>query len=353
MKQEILEHLEQLVSYDTRNPPRAITPELGLWAYLKDQLPSAFEITVIDHGQGSMSFLAVRGQPELLFNVHLDTVPTAEGWATDPHKMAVCDGKAYGIGVCDIKGAAAVLLTLARNTDHELAMLFTTDEEAGGGVCVKEFVKTDHPYRRVVVAEPTSCEAILSHRGISSAWLTFAGASAHSSTATPDSAIHKAVAWMTQALEQAAKRKADGEDIRYNIGRIEGGIKPNMIAAEAQVRCGFRVPPGYRAEDVLGGFREIEPAPVTFDVTFNGPALPDRPQPDKDARIKAWMEGAGVTVGEPVNFWTEASLFSQAGLDALVLGSGNIEQAHAVDEWVAIEQLEHLYEIYRRLTDGS
>jgi acetylornithine deacetylase len=53
--------------------------------------------------------------------------------------------------------------------------------------------------------------------------------------------------------------------------------------------------------------------------------------------------------GDGLDFWTEASLFSEAGTPALVLGPGHIEQAHVVDEWVALEQLERAVGIYRNL----
>ncbi|HWU70875.1 MAG TPA: M20/M25/M40 family metallo-hydrolase, partial [Pseudoxanthomonas sp.] len=49
----------------------------------------------------------------------------------------------------------------------------------------------------------------------------------------------------------------------------------------------------------------------------------------------------GLPVGNAVDFWTEASLFSQAGLTALVYGPGDIAQAHTADEWVSLEQLRH------------
>ena len=51
----------------------------------------------------------------------------------------------------------------------------------------------------------------------------------------------------------------------------------------------------------------------------------------------------------PVSFWTEASLFAQAGIPAIVLGPGSIAQAHVVDEWVSLEQLERALEIYKNL----
>ena len=54
-----------------------------------------------------------------------------------------------------------------------------------------------------------------------------------------------------------------------------------------------------------------------------------------------------------MDFWTEASLFSAAGLPALVLGPGNIAQAHLTDEWVALSQLQRAYELYGQLVNAD
>ena len=56
--QAILQHLEQLVAFDTRNPPRAIDCE-GIFGYLRAQLPG-FRCDITDHGAGAVSLLAVR-----------------------------------------------------------------------------------------------------------------------------------------------------------------------------------------------------------------------------------------------------------------------------------------------------
>ena len=54
-----------------------------------------------------------------------------------PHwSCGIDDGKAWGRGACDIKGAAACLLALADQTSAPMALLFTTDEEGGEGCCV-------------------------------------------------------------------------------------------------------------------------------------------------------------------------------------------------------------------------
>ena len=86
---------------------------------------------------------------------------------------------------------------------------------------------------------------------------------------------------------------------------------------------------------------------ATWQVPFSGPPLPTD---GRDvAKAQAFVERHALETGPAVNFWTEASLFAQAGYPAIVLGPGNISQAHVVDEWVSLEQLEKALVIYAKL----
>ena len=69
----------------------------------------------------------------------------------------------------------------------------------------------------------------------------------------------------------------------------------------------------------------------------------------KDTAAGDFVEKHDIEAGPAVDFWTEASLFAQAGMPAIVLGPGNIAQAHVLDEWVSIEQLESALKIYTKL----
>src|SRR5580765_2201515 len=123
-----IEHLRALVAFDTRNPPRTIGTG-GIFDYLRAHL-SGFACDVTDHGAGAISLFAVRGKPKILFNVHLDTVPDSPHWSASPFELRVAQDRAIGLGACDIKGAAAALLTAASMSQGDAAFLFTTDEEA-------------------------------------------------------------------------------------------------------------------------------------------------------------------------------------------------------------------------------
>lgn len=402
-----LRHLRALVGYDTRNPPRAIGTG-GIFDYLRAHLPG-FEVTVTDYGAGAVTLHAVRGRPEVLFNVHLDTVPDSPHWTADPHVLRVTADRAIGLGACDIKGAAAALLAVANASDGDMALLLSTDEEANDPRCIAGFLRAFPPrpegllplppgegrgegtggagtpalaepsppaplpqgegshrqgegrYRAVIVAEPTRGEAVLAHRGIHSVQMRFAGQAGHASgeQRPSDSAVHQLVRWGAAALDyvqaQAHERFGGLTGLRFNIGRVEGGIKANMIAPTADVRFGFRPLPTMDPDRLLEAFRTlVEPHPVAFEELFRGPSLPAGDTAAAEARRLAARDLAdelGIPVGNAVDFWTEAALFSAAGYTAFVYGPGDIAQAHTADEWVALDQLEHYAETIHRIVE--
>ena len=354
-----LAHLRALVAFDTRNPPRAIDTG-GIFNYLRAQLPG-FEVSVTDFGAGAVSLHAVRGAPKYLFNVHLDTVPGSPAWTADPHTLRITDDHAIGLGACDIKGAAAGLLAVAQASDGPLALLFSTDEEANDPRCIAGFLREPHAYEAVIVAEPTKGEAVLAHRGIQSVLMRFAGHAGHASgEQNPgDSALHQAMRWGNAALDfvaaQAHERFGGLTGLRFNIGRLEGGIKANMIAPSAEVRFGMRPLPTMDPDQLLARFRLlVEPQPTEFFETFRGPPLPAGDTANAEANrlvARDLADELDIPVGNAVDFWTEAALFSAAGYIAFVYGPGDIAQAHSADEWVALDQLRHYATVIYRIVD--
>jgi len=288
--------------------------------------------------------------------VHLDTVPDSPHWSASPFALRVDGERAIGLGACDIKGAAAALLTAAAVSPTDIALLFTSDEEANDARCVAAFLSQKRPFESVIVAEPTRCEAVLAHRGISSVLMRFAGRAGHASggNALTDSALHQAIRWGGKALDfvaaQSHQRFGGMTGLRFNVGRVEGGIKPNMIAPSAELRFGFRPLPSMDADDLLAAFRACaDSAPVEFVETFRGPSLPAGDVACAERKRLAARDLAdqfGLAIGNAVDFWTEASLFSRAGYTTFVYGPGDIAQAHTADEFVDLSQLQQITQSY-------
>lgn len=353
-----LEHLARLVGFDTRNPPRAIDGA-GIFAYLRDHLaPHGLRCDTVDLGDGCVYLLATRGAPQLLINVHVDTVPADPAWPTDPHRLIVTDERAIGLGACDIKGAAACLLTALEHTTGPVALLFSSDEEAGSSRCIRDFL-AHHQFPHVLVAEPTRCAAVLEHRGIGTATIDFTGIGGHASAARAlhDSAVHEAVRFSARALDHAAAGidRGDGllRGLRLNLGSIEGGLKANMIAATARVRLGLRPPPELPPQAALAELATFaDPTRSRFTPGFLAPPLPAcGPERLADARTRArsLAESLSLAIAAPVDFWTEAALFSESGAAALVYGPGDIAQAHTAGEWVHLADLIKATDDYHRI----
>ena len=348
----VLKHLDSLIAFDTQNPPRSLSADALIFGWISDVLGPDFEIELTDHGLGRISMLAVRGKPSLLFNVHLDTVPVIKGSRFPALEMTLDDDRVYGRGSCDIKGAAACLLEIAGATDAPMALLFTTDEEGASGVCVAEFVRSEQSraFKQVIVAEPTDCLAVLSHRGYLSVKGQFSGVSGHSSEprALQDNALHKLSAWVAAAVGKAGQMDTEGRRPCFNVGEVHGGIKSNVIADQANLHWSARLSPGDSNEDFLSSMTALDSSgSASWHVPFSGPPLPTGGRDISQAQ--AFVDRHDLKSGPAVSFWTEASLFAQAGIPAIVLGPGNIAQAHVLDEWVSVDQLELALGIYTNL----
>ena len=231
-------------------------------------------------------------------------------------------------------------------------MLFTSDEEGAGGCCVANFLDSGvaRQFEQVIVAEPTCCKAVLGHRGFLSVKTRFQGIPGHSSEARAlqENANHQMARWAAGALQVAEGRKDSEIDPGscMNIGVVDGGSKSNVIAGSAFVHWSARLQPGESNDEFLREKSRLVPHETLKRGT--GKCRSGASHCLQAARTTSQPGGSAMThelpLGEAVDFWTEASLFSAAGLPALVLGPGDIAQAHVSDEWVELEQLETAYE---------
>ncbi len=169
-------------------------------------------------------------------------------------------------------------------------------------------------------------------------------------------AIHRALRWGTACFASIAGDEPYGDnplnDVRMNVGTIEGGVKPNMIAAKASLGFNLRTAPAQDQEAVMDYMRSLAPEGhlTRWHTRFLAPALPDDTRGEQAVEDSmALAERNGLECVPAVDFWTEGALFSEGGMDVIVLGSGDIADAHTADEPVALAELNEMYDIYTRL----
>ncbi|HET6148485.1 MAG TPA: M20/M25/M40 family metallo-hydrolase [Polyangia bacterium] len=344
----VRDRLAELVSFDTQNP-------MGRERPLCDKLASdlrALGAAAVDVADvGAHAYVYARfgaAPPRLLLNAHVDTVPANSGYTTAPHALTARDGRLVGLGAADTKGAiAAILCALAsRRPAAPLGVLFSGDEERSGS-CMRAFLDSPHArgLERAVVCEPTSCRVGARHRGIGAAEASTTGPGGHSSrvdfVANPIAILARAAVALDDFARQQRDQGPEGfRGICLNVAAIGGGIAFNVIPTRGSLLLSLRPAPGTVVADVMAEIERraraaVAPHPLQWEVRKVNPAFTTRDLP-------AFEPLLGARARQPVDlaFWTEAALLSEAGIDAVVFGPGDIAQAHATDEFVAPAELE-------------
>lgn len=340
--------LQPLIQHRTTNPGG---DEGALARYLAAELRArnADEVVVGDTRRGDGTpgawVFARWGQPKLVINAHLDTVPANDGWTADPFTARITGDRVIGLGACDTKGAiAAAIAALDDCRPRDVALLFTGDEEHGTA-CLRDFLKTDHArgLTTAIVCEPTGCRPGFKHRGILALRFTLAGHGGHSSMADHRPAPIADLARLAVAVHAWGQARKDQGPEGYqglcvNVAGLDGGVAFNVIPETATLSVSIRPPPGADQaalqEELTAMAKEIVPA-ATVSVEID-----HRPFVARDPKALEALLGDDAAQPLDIAFWTEAALLSEAGVNAVVWGPGDIALAHAPDEYVEIAQLE-------------
>ena len=323
-----------------------------------------------------VTWAASPGAPWLLFDSHLDTV-RVDGMTIDPLVVEVRDGRMYGRGTCDTKGTGAAMLWALRqyaDSDRQpnsIAILFSVDEEFGMNG-VRSFITNDYAAlgvrpRGAIVGEPTMLRPIVAHNGCVRWRITTTGVAVHSSDPSRGvSAIRKMVDVMAaiegRYIPALTRRHPLTGKAQCSINIIRGGQQINVIPDECTIDLDRRVIPGEERADVMPAVQAIldaltaaDPAlHVTQTPIFSCPPL----SPAADAsflgivqRVLGEMRLPAEAVGGP--YATDGGDLAVTGLPIVVIGPGDVAQAHTKDEWLALDQLHGGVELYRRLMQAD
>ncbi len=350
---DVVELLQRLIAVDTHNPGG---DEPRLCADLGERLRAlggdVRVETVTREGAIGAYVIATWGRPRLIINAHVDTVPANEGWSHDPFAARVADGRVYGLGACDTKAAiAATLCALETTPGHDLAVIFSGDEENRGTV-VRAALERERrllgDVTRAIVCEPTSLQAGVRHRGILALEARIDGRGGHSSRADHEpaalyDAARLAVAYGQWGIEQREHGPSGFTGMCLNVAKLDGGIAFNVIPSEARLSVSVRPPPGSDVEKVRDELFALAGAVVPrarLTVPIINPTFATRNRDDFPAEL-----GPAVDLA----FWTEAALWSEMGIDCVVWGPGDIAHAHAPDEFVPIVELEQARDVLTQI----
>lgn len=297
------------------------------------------------------------------FFSHSDTVPGAEeSWT--PYDPAVKDGLLYGRGSCDMKGPlAATMIAAAEVNEKDLAapvyVVVSADEEVGYGgakqVCEESALLNGSGWPAMaVVAEPTELEPVYAHKGGYHVIVVAHGRAAHTSTDEGTSANLLIAPFLAEMTELAKQFKTDESFMNrefdpptngFNIVLNDGNCASNVTAARTECVISLRSMPNDRIEDAIATIVD-KAKKYDLEASHKGKQAF---YVERDAPIvQHALRATGLPTAKTVPYGTEALLF-QNHTQCVILGPGNIAQAHTVGEFIKVDELEQATNVYKKM----
>ncbi len=323
----------------------------------------------------------------ILIAGHSDCVPvTGQAWTSPPFEPTERAGRLYGRGACDMKAYLGIFAGLARefataSLSEPVYFAVTWGEETscdGARELVKQLDHLGIHPRIAYVGEPTMMEVVTAHKSMNSMEIQFNGIAAHSSLLPRGlNAIRYAaefIQWFhTEIIDRGI---AEGpHDPAFVVPHLTGGVNllsggnaGNTVPASASLTLEYRALPSADAIEIA---RRITRKVDEIDAAMKA-ALPSAPadpvqaeQVGASLRIRSLLypldagtDGDAVqvarTLGRPVSetkvtYGTEAGIYEAAGMSAVVVGPGDIAQAHGANEYVDVAQLDECEAFFRAL----
>ena len=350
--------------FDQNN--RQVIKRLANWL---DPLGCSVEIMPLSGHPDKANLIATlgKGPGGLVLAGHTDTVPWDEGrWSVDPFRLTQKDDRLYGLGTADMKAFLALAIEAASQFDasqfREPLILIATADEESSMAGARALVDAKRPQARyAVIGEPTGLRPIRLHKGILMEAIHLRGRSGHSSDPSlGNSALEGMHAIISELLRWRAELQAEHRNPLFavpvptlNLGHIHGGDNPNRICADCELHIDLRPLPGMEIQALRHTLQTrlatvIEGTALELDChpLFEGTPAMETSATSDIVRVTEALTGHSATSAA---FGTEGPYLNSLGIETVVLGPGDIDQAHQPDEYLACERIPPTIELLKQL----
>lgn len=369
--------LEKLVSY----PTVSNCSNIELIDFVCNYCESfGSRLVYLPDSSGSKASVMLRFGPDapggIILSGHTDVVPALEeDWQSDPFSLVQKNDRLYGRGTVDMKGFIASVISAAAQAprpEKPVYLALTYDEEVGC-LAAPSLIEASLPLisdpHAVIVGEPSSMKPITAHKSITEYRTEFKGISGHSSKPHLGlNAIELAHEYISSLLKIAeffrnqpsplpkAPENCKPAYTTVQVGTIRGGSATNVIPDRCMISYDLR---SFYSADKAYFENEIEQAMRSIINKYSLPEnaiqtgkscdVPPLEPEQSNPAISLASRLCGRQSTEWAPYATEAGQYQAAGLPALILGPGSIEQAHQIDEWIEISQLNSSEEMIRNI----
>ncbi|WP_424016573.1 M20 family metallopeptidase [Halorientalis pallida] len=302
------------------------------------------------------------GEPTLALVGHHDVVPPDDSQVDgDEYVIEERDGRIYGRGTADMKGALAAAMVAFRDADPACELVFASfvGEEVGG-VGARHAIENGFAPDYAVVTEgstgysgPQTTDVAVAHKGRRGSTITARGEAAHASEVEQGAnAIYRA----TDAVDVVRDLDFPSTDVLGHsmsgsvaVTEIEGGSAMNVIPERCEFTVDERTVPGERAP--LSRVEDVEG--VEWTVEQDLPPMACGDAQFADAVLYAADDAQENTPEHVVKpHATDAGWLSDAGTDCVICGIAEPGEAHTATESASLAVIERCERIYRGLADS-
>jgi acetylornithine deacetylase len=313
----------------------------------------------------------VRGAPRLCVDGHLDVVAAGtEQWARDPWSGDIDDGFVHGRGSADMKGAVAAALhavaaVAAAGGAAGDIVLWAVASEEDGGLGTFAALERDDAFAACVIPEPTGFDVACAQAGALTFTGVIPGVAAHAAVRLEGVSaidryipVHQALA----ELERELNTHVDHPLMRrhrlpypVSVGRVDAGRWSSSVPDRLVFEGRVGVPVGVDSATVRARLEEVvrHACPETV-LTWTGGRFNPGQTAAEHPFAQLVIAATGDELGRPpravgVPYGADMRLFCERGIPCVMVGTPGLESAHAVDERVAVADLEALARILVRV----
>lgn len=349
---DVIPILKELIKLKTENPPGFT---MNAVKYLEEELEECgIHSKIQEYSEGKANIIAEYGDgvKSIILTGHLDTVPAGDEnkWKFPPFGSIEDDGKIYGRGSTDMKGAVAAFIAIMKylkennvKINKKIVFLGTSDEEIGmdGAVVAKDSGIMEN-CDFVVVGEPTDLKVAIAEKGTLWIKVKVEGESAHGSTPHLGINAIETAAEVIPLMKTAIpnfEHKILGKST-LNIGKIEGGTLINVVPEYCEFKCDYRVVADElrgqikeKIEDIVKSVNNRSEAKVSIEIIHEVPAIELKDPPEfLQILAKNAKQSEDEFIG--VNYGTDgAMLVPEYDTPFVIIGPGNLDQLHVTDEY--------------------
>ena len=199
------------------------------------------------------------------------------------------------------------------------------------------------------------------HKGVMIETITLKGKAGHASNPSLGNnamegmyeVMQTLLDWRSRLQQEFSNEKFDVPVPTLNFGSIHGGDSPNRICADCELKIDLRLLPRMQIREVRKQLRRTvtqalagSGLTVEFDEVF--PGTPPM-ETDPLSEIVTLAEKLTGHAAGTVNFGTEGPYLNSLGMDTVVLGPGDIDQAHQANEYIEQNRIRPMQDLLKKM----